>query len=130
MLSGILLPALKKRFPDRGLRADAARWPCAVFPAAHPAVGDLEICDDGDELIVVAGNFTHGHFSDFDQTLTADEKQRRIVDAVLRFLDDLFADRVVLWGSHEAGGGWYYPEYCEAPEARPPEYVWSGPRPA
>ncbi len=69
-----------------------------MFPAVHPAVGNLEIYDDGNELTLVAGNFTHGHFSNYDENLSVDQKESAIVDAVVSFLEDLFADRVVLWG--------------------------------
>src|SRR5262245_34891909 len=78
----------------------------AVFAAAHPDVGDVQIFDDGSEVTLVAGNFTHGHFSDFDSK-SAEEAEKNIVDDVIAFLERLFADQVVLWGSQRGGGGWY-----------------------
>jgi hypothetical protein len=127
MISTILIPKLQERFPERGLRINAAPSPCAVFPAIHPEVGDIEIYDDGDELTVVAGNFTHGHFSNYDEGLSAEEKASAISDEVLGFLRDLFADQIVLWGSHQGSGGWFkrgeYSEY----KGDAQEYVWSGP---
>ena len=127
MLSSQLLPKLEQHFPGRGMRAGASPQPCAVFPG-HPDVGDIEIYDDGDELTVVAGKFTHGHFSNYDQELGDDEKECEIVDAVVSFLTDLFADRVILWGSHSGSGGWYYPEHAGGAGQHEHEFVWSGPR--
>lgn len=131
MLSDCLVPVLQERFPNRGLRQEMPPNPCAIFPAVHPDVGNVEIYDDGDELTVVVGNFTHGHFSkyNFHDEYSDDEKEQEIVEQVATFLDDLFADRVVLWGSHRSSGGWYYPEYAEHEWRYENEYVWSGPRP-
>jgi len=63
MISAILIPMLEQRFPGRGVKSDARPGPCMTFPAAHPEVGDIQIYDDGDEITLLAGNFTHGHFS-------------------------------------------------------------------
>src|SRR4051794_22452878 len=107
MITPVLMPKLLHQFPGRGLRVDSPPGPCAVFPAVHPEVGDIEIYDDGNELTVVAGNFTHGHFSNYDDSLSDDQKADAIVEAVLDFLENLFADRFILWGSRKEGGGWY-----------------------
>lgn len=128
MLSTLLLPTLRQRFPNRGLRETDTLGVCAVFPAVHPDFGDIEIHDHGYELTVVAGNFTHGHFSNYDQSLDVEAKERQIVDAVVEFLEDLFADRVVLHLT-KGGGGWYYPEHVGDKPRYECEYVWSGPRP-
>lgn len=129
MLSALLLPTLHERFPNRGLREGDTPGVCAVFPAIHPDVGDIQIYDDGDELTVVAGNFTHGHFSNYDESRGVEEKELQIVDAVADFLEDLFADRIVLWGSQRGSGGWYYPEHAGDDPGHEREHVWSGPRP-
>jgi hypothetical protein len=127
MISAVLMPELQKRFPERGLRIGSAPEACAVFPALHPEVGDILIYDDGDELTLVAGKFTHGHFASYDDSLSDDKRADRIVDEVVSFLEELFADRIILWGSHEGGGGWYRAEKGSAFQQRGNEYVWSGP---
>ena len=95
----------------------------------HPDVGDIQIYDDGDELTVVAGNFTHGHFSNYDDKLTVEQRTEEISDDVMSFLESLFADHIVLWGSHESGGGWYHIEQDSTAFSAQEEkkYVWSGP---
>ena len=133
-LADALLPLLRERFPDRGLRENAAAEFCAIFPAAHGEVGDISIQDDGTELTVYVGNFTHLHFSYFENDLSPEQKTRWIVEEVVQFLDYMFADRVIMWGSHRGGGGLSTegaPGYAElrSPRTRLERYVWSGPLP-
>jgi hypothetical protein len=126
-MADTLFPTLRERFPHRGLRFESRPVPCAVFPAVHPDVGDIQVCDDGDEVTVYAGKFTHGHFSNYDE-ISGPEKRRIISEDVVEFLDAVFTDQVIFWGSHGGGGGWHRLDFgpCEDPE--PGEYVWSGPR--
>ncbi len=74
-----------------------------TFPAVHADVGDIQIYDDGDEITVVAGNFTHGHFSNYED-ISEEESERMIAENVADFLEKLFSDKVVLLGSHKGGG--------------------------
>jgi hypothetical protein len=128
MLSSVLIPNLQARFPDRGLRVGCPPSPCAVFPAKHPQVGDIQIYDDGDELTLVFGNCTHGHFSNYDENLTPEQKANAIVENVVALLESLFADKVVLWGSHDRAGGWYHLGEDGSSWARDEnKYLWSGP---
>src|SRR5262245_35291489 len=127
MISRVLIPRLQLRFPDRDLCVGSSPSPCAVFPAIHPDVGDIQIYDDGDELTLVAGNFTHGHFSNYDDNLSPEQKAEEITAQVVEFLEDLFADRIVLWGSHDRSGGWYNiggdnPDWAKDEK----KYLWSG----
>src|SRR5262249_44058665 len=106
MITDKLIPRLQQRFPDRPMKSGKPPEAIAVFAAAHPDVGDIQIFDDGSEVTLVAGKFTHGHFSDFNSK-SADEVEENVVESVIEFLERLFADQVVLWGSHRGGGGWY-----------------------
>jgi hypothetical protein len=127
MLCAVLIPKLQRRFADRGLRVSAPPSPCAVVPAAYPEFGDLQIYDDGDELTLVAGNFTHGHFSNYDEDLSVQQKAEAITDAVVQFLEQVFADEVVFWGSHKAAGGWHKRGESSERQRGAKEYSWSGP---
>ena len=130
MLFDLLIPQLRERFPDRPFRLETTPHLQLVFPAVHSAVGDLVIMEEGDELILIAGNFTHGHFANYDYDKSVEYKAEVITRDILRFLTDLFADRVILWGSHRGGGGWY-PRDLEGDQLSPrragPLCVWSGP---
>ena len=128
MLSSKLLPVLRERFPNRGLVEAKAPGPCATFPGIHPGIQGVSIYDDGDELTVVVEDLTHGHFAEYDDNLLAEERERRIVDAVVEFLNDLFADQVVVWGKANVGGGWHrVGESTWGVPSGIKEYVWSGP---
>src|SRR5215471_15066446 len=93
-LSEKLIPKLLARFPDRGLRVHEGRQPAASFPAAHAEVGDLLIDDDGDELTITVGELTHGHFTPKDYQLPSQEKEENLIERVMEFLDEVFADQI------------------------------------
>ncbi len=131
LISDLLIPKLQERFVGKGLRLGVPPSPVAVFPAIHSEVGDIEIYDDGDELTLVAGHFTHGHFSNYDEHLTADEKAQQIVEDIISYLEEFFEDRIVMWGSHKTSGGTYHREHADAWAEEHTigmkKFVWSGP---
>jgi hypothetical protein len=128
MIRDFLLPLLTERFPGRFIAAEPGVEPCVTFPAKHSQVGDVQINDDGDEITLIAGRFTHGHFSNYDE-IPVEEKEKVIAEDVADFLDKLLSDQVVLWGSHEGGGGWRVVDAASSDKPkRRSEYVWSGPR--
>lgn len=131
MIRDKLIPILEQKYAGLGLRVGSPPNPVAVFPANHPSIGDLLIYDDGDEATVSIGEITHGHFNPYDATLTREEAETKVIDEVLGFLDDLFADKYLLWKSRDNGsGGWQHLDYTDGP-VRPREktdyFVWSGP---
>lgn len=141
----ILMAALRERFATRGLRAGAGPGPAAVFPAAHAEVGDVTV--RGIETVassigtivavrVTIGEIVADEFVNFDAHLDGDERARRVTKDVVRFLEELFADRLVFWQSQDADDGkrgWR--ERGNATEAEPlvlddrtyRVYLWSGP---
>lgn len=126
-LSQRLIPILRERFPDRGLVTGEPPDPCAVFPGVHPGIRRVAVYDDRVELTVAVDDLTHGHFSDDSAPRAVGEQ--RTVEAVVEFLDALFDDRVVVWGQHGTGGGWYRPDLGgSGGQSGVPEFVWSGPR--
>jgi hypothetical protein len=129
VLSLLLLPILRERFPGRGLVEGTPPEPCAMFPGTHPGIRGVSIYDDGHELTVCVDDLTHGHFAEYDDAMPEAEWASRIVESVVDFLDDLFADRVAVWGQFNVGGGWYRIDLGGS-GAGPgiPEFVWSGPR--
>lgn len=138
MLSALLLPVLRERFANRGLVEGNPPDPCAMFPGIHPGIRGLTIYDDGDELTVCVDDLTHGHFNDYTERLTEAERERRIVNHAVEFLDALFRDEIVVWRQHNVGG-WYRPEWGAADSntviqigstgsaGKVQEVVWSGP---
>jgi hypothetical protein len=129
VLSSLLLPILRERFPSRGLVEGTPPDPCATFPGTHPGIRRVSIYDDGDELTVCVDDLTHGHFAEYDDSLPEAEQEKRIVESVVEFLDALFSDRVAVWGQHNVGGGWYRIDLSgSSGRLGVTEYVWSGPR--
>jgi hypothetical protein len=129
MITEKLIPRLRERFPNQSMKFGVPPAALVVISAAHPEVGDVQIFDEGTELTLVAGNFTHGHFSDFNSK-SADEAERNIVDHVVQFLERLFADEIVMWGSQRGSGGWYLRGQSKVDQTLKPSgplYVWSGP---
>ena len=91
--------------PDHPLsirEADAA----AVVHGSSPAVGNIEIQDKLNELIVFIGDFTHGHFDCYDESLSQEQQHKAIADDVLSFLADVFADKVEFYRAAHDDGGW------------------------
>ena len=122
-----LIPKLLARFPDRGLHVHGGRQPAASFPAAHPEVGDLLIDDDGNELTITVGDLTHGHFAPKDYQLPSQEKEEGLIERVMEFLDQVFADQIEFW-THEKVGGWHVrggKPIGDWPNRS--RFVWSGP---
>jgi hypothetical protein len=117
-------------FPDKGIRFETEPTRRIVVPPRYEGFGELEITEEGDELIVMAGHFTHSHFACYWRDVTIDEKAAQILDAVIEFLDATFADRIVFWGGHLQMGGW-----CEVgvdgesktEHVDGPKFLWSGP---
>jgi hypothetical protein len=126
-LSEKLIPRLFARFPDRGMRVHEGKQPVATFPAAHPDVGDLRIDDDDDELTITVGELTHGHFTPRNYRTPSQEKEEDLIERVLEFLDDIFANQIEFWTA-DGAGGWHArggkPLGQWADRRR---FVWSGP---
>lgn len=130
MISEALLQRIAAQFPELPVLTDSVVGAAMTIPGRHPGVGALAIQDDGSEATVAIGEITHGHFSDFREDASAQEKAHAIADSVVAFLRLLFADRVLLWRSGQSGG-WRVLEGDEVPtvhsDAGTQFYVWSGP---
>lgn len=126
-ISQKLIPRLLARFPDRHLRVHQGTQPAATFPAVHPEVGDLRVDDDGDELTIIVGELTHGHFTPRNYQTPSQEKEEELMERVMEFLDEVFADQIEFWTADRAGG-WH--ARGEEPLGQWPhrrKFVWSGP---
>ena len=104
-LTALLRPMLVRHFDVNSLKVPTGDSPIADFPEKHSDVGSVRLYDEGDEVTLVLGKFTHVHFSWDDQRLTHDQRASKIASDVLEFLDNLFADKVELYGGNFTGGG-------------------------
>jgi hypothetical protein len=97
----ILVPMLQERFPDRGMTIDSPPEPIAVFPAAHPDVGAASVWEgSGSGADVAVGDIAHDHFfNPYEEERGTPEAAEGIARNVVRFLEELFADRLLMWRS-------------------------------
>jgi hypothetical protein len=133
----VLVSALTDRFADRGMRVGAPPGPIATFPATHPAVGDVSVAEAGTfSAIVQVGEIVWNHVHSYDDHLEADERLQRLTQEVVRFLEELFADRLLFWRSTDGrNAGWR--ERGDVGHLEPlvldnriyQPYLWSGPLP-
>jgi hypothetical protein len=111
MIRNAILAELERRFPAGTYNAGEDDT-IAVFPASIPAIGSVSIHEDGLAAIVVIEHITHGHFDSWDEELQDSERVVDVVDRVCIFLEDLFADKVILWTQGSGGaGGWDYVDF-------------------
>ena len=99
-LKAPLLPLLREIYPD-------ARYgdgdPKLIVTFKGPeGVGDLRVWDDGDEATVAIGTLTHTHLTGYDSHphdpgVPEGEVVERVTEEVLKFLEDFFAERIVVW---------------------------------
>jgi hypothetical protein len=131
LLFDIIAPKLEQRFQGRGMRREAGSTLRVIFPAINSSVGDLEILDEGNDVTLIYGKFTHDTFG-VDRYPPNTESEiaelDETVECFLRHLEALFCDRVVMWRESSTDFG-----FCELsrddewlPSGRR-YYVWSGP---
>jgi hypothetical protein len=100
-IRNILVPLLVERFKDRGLRIGTPSEPIAIFPAAHSDVGDVRVSEGkGGGVDVSVGDVARDHFfNPYEEERDTGEAAEGIARNVVRFLQELFADRLLMWRS-------------------------------
>lgn len=133
MIRDSLTSALQQRFPDVGFVFSYASQPFARLSPSCAELGDLEIYDDGDEATVSIREITHTHFNPYQQ-MPEDDRDQWIADAVVEFLDALFADRILLYRTPDRRSGGFRRHDSPVDRSRPVAgmeqyrcFVWSGP---
>jgi hypothetical protein len=86
-----------------------------VFVDKTSTFGDILIEEDGEEIIVTFGRFTHSHFACYREDIDASQRRREIVSSVIDTLRQVFSGAIAFHGSHESGGRW---GYCEPIDQR------------
>lgn len=128
MLKETVITALEAHFGAKVILTPSSRE-FASFEAKHPDVGNVVIEDDGHELIISVGNIHHGHFASYEDGLSEAEHEAVIVDQLIGFLVDLFADNYLLFKAWW-GGGWTPVEKVADSKLRSGNrqwFKWSGP---
>ena len=112
MLSQLVTSYLKDRMPERieEIENGEKRTPFIRINAAGSDFGDIDLYDDGDEVTIYFGRFTHSHFSNYDE-IPLEEKEHLIAEDVYEVLKATFEDKVEFWGSHQGSGGFQGVDY-------------------
>lgn len=112
MLSEVVTSYLKERIPERieEVSTGEERSPFIRIKATETDFGDIELYDDGDEVTIFFGRFTHSHFSNYDD-IPLDEKEAQIAEDVYDVLKSTFDDELEFWGSHQGSGGFRGVDY-------------------
>lgn len=128
MLFEKLKSRFEEMFPEREFEVKNTPNKTIIIKPEYPEFGNVEIIDDGDELTLIAGNFTHGHFSCYEN-LPDEEKEEEIIENTIEFLQAMFKNNVVFWGTHKSMGGWHRldldPNFKD--EHHSNQYLWSCP---
>ena len=130
MLLQAMIKVLEKDFPEVKFSVNEKDHLISI-PPKHDEVGSIDIQDDFDELTVFVGNFTHWHVGCYEEDLTEEQKAESVAEDVAEFLRDMFSDKIIMWGCHQKGGGYYLegekPNSKSWLGAQHKEWVWSGP---
>lgn len=105
MILDCFVAGFRSRFPEIPLTVHDSDK-IAIIQGDRSPVGNIEVQDDIDELTVTVGDFTHGHFGCYEEHFSVDERREWVVESVLDFLANVFANKVEFYGSHSGGGGW------------------------
>jgi hypothetical protein len=131
MIRDHLTAAIKESFPSLPFAFSQSSNLVASLQSPFAEIGRLVIYDDGDEATVSISEITHGHFNPYDATLSAEQRDRQIVEDVISFLHSLFADRVLLFRTPSRRmGGWLRLDRSSEPptlSSGREYFLWSGP---
>ena len=129
MLLKVLIGKLQNVFPNTIFSVNEDHRQITI-PENYPGFGDVLIRDDGIEMTVYVGKFTHSHTSPQEDDLSDEDKTDTITDEVIDLLQNLFDDQLVLWRG-DKGGGFYHKDAPLNLRRRLPKdgekWVWSGP---
>ena len=98
------------------------------FPEKSPEFGSVEIYEENPgAYIVYVGKFTHCHFDCYEGS--EDVQVKEAAEEITDFLENIFTDNVICFGSHEGGGGCYVMDEDDdefLDDKYDAYFVWSG----
>ena len=108
-------------FPELEFSADDEKKEI-IIPEKNTEIGAIYIQYKNAEFHIFLGHFTHWHAGrDYGDTGNV---EKDIVKEIIKFLEDLFEDKIFMWGSNSKGGGFMYIDKDFKTEKD--GYVWSG----
>lgn len=97
------ISAFKAAFPSQPIYVEDS---AAIVPCPCKEIGQFAVYDHDEELTVYVGEFTHGHFSSYDDSLTPEQAEAEIITELIEFFGDTFADQVEFYWNDFGAGGW------------------------
>lgn len=108
MLKERVAAEIKEAFPEMDIVFDGQEADViATIAPIHESWQPIILCDDGDEVTVFYGEFTHVHYGYFDDETSAEDKARAIAADVVAALWLVFDDKIEAfsrWGGRGGGG--------------------------
>jgi hypothetical protein len=131
MIREHLTAAIRESFPSLPFSFLQSSNLIATLESPFAEIGKLEVYDDGEEATVCITEVTHGHFNPYDSSLTEQQRDQKIVEEVIDFLQALFAGKVLLERTPSRHiGAWRRLDLLPKPPVLNPEreyFLWSGP---
>ena len=94
-----------QRFPEQSvLVGTPPDEPLLIIPAPNAAIGSVRIWVSEDEIEADLEPFGHTHIAEYVHNLPAEKLAETLAERALCFLDELFADKILLWRSDNVGG--------------------------
>lgn len=105
MILDALIQKIKEELPESTWHLVPGDVPTIVFPATSSDFGDIHVMEQGDEITVLFGHFTHCHFGCYEPALSEAARVDAIASDAASCLADVFAGRLEFYGSHTGAGG-------------------------
>lgn len=103
-LSRIFLADLESYIPDcHKFIVESDRLEL-IIPAKSQETGKLHIWLDGDEITIGIGQYFHTHFDTYSNFPTLIERERDASLQANRFIQDVLADKVIIYISDRSAG--------------------------
>ena len=104
MLKILLTSELKKQFPNMTIEYGVKDDVIATIPPIHQSWKPIIICDDGDEVTVFYGDFTHKHFGYYGESIEVEAQAQSIATDVIEAMTPVFEDRLEFYKRLGSGG--------------------------
>lgn len=105
-INPIFIDELNKKFANRFTIESEENYTAICFPEKSHEHKPIKICEQyPGAYIVFVGKFTHAHFDCYEGS---EETQiKKAIEKITYFLENVFMDNVICFGSHDGGGGCY-----------------------
>lgn len=106
MLKQIVAFEIERQFPDMGIEWGGESGDLiATIAPAHHSWTEISVCEDGEEIIIFYGDFTHVHYGCYDDNLPEAIRAQTIAQDICKELSLVFNDQVEFFRVAYFGAG-------------------------